>query len=134
MNITRLFQDCEGEIIKLRGLKLQGLNCLYSKTTNQVILFWLKVNNIPLWIRVFIDGIYCGIDSYEEDASKEDADSDDDSLINHDNWVNGLTIISAFIESETMNEFMILKINFTQNRQLILDYREDGNNVTLKII
>jgi hypothetical protein len=132
MNSTRLFQDCKGEIIKLRGLKLQGLKCLYSRETNHVILFWLEVDNTS-WIRVFIDGIYCGVDSYEEDFSQQDADSDDDFLINHDTRVNGLTIISAFVESEDISEppFITLKINLTQNRQLILDYREGGNNITL---
>lgn len=73
------------------------------------------------------------MDSYEEDFSQQDADSDDDFLINHDTRVNGLTIISAFVESEDISElpFIKLKINFTQNRQLILDYREGGNNITL---
>ena len=135
MDFLRLFQDYEGEIIKLTGLKLQGLKCLYNKSTNQVILFWLKADNISLSIRIFIDGIYCGVDSCNEDKAHEEADCDDDLLINYDTWVNGLTIISAFVESEAINEpeFITLKINLTQNRQLILDYREDGDNVTLKM-
>jgi hypothetical protein len=113
-------------------LKLRGLKCLYSRETNQVILFWSEVDNTS-WIRVFIDRIYCGVDSYEEDFSQQGADSDDDLLINHDTMINGLTIISAFVESEDTNEspFITLKINLTQNRQLILDYREGENDITL---
>jgi len=68
--MNRLFQDSEGQIPKIQGKKLEELKVLFDieegENKGDVILFWLKSSKS--WLRIFIDGSYCGIDEYFVDA------------------------------------------------------------------
>ena len=88
-----------------------------------VILLWIETESN--WLRIFIDGSYCGIDEYETNESENDLD-DDVSFINQDNWIKGLTIKKAKVESGYL-PLITLTIDFTNRIQLILkcDKNED---------
>lgn len=95
--------------------------------SENVILFWLETEN--KYIRIYIDGTYCGIDEYETDESDDDVE-DGITFINKDNWVRNLTIQSAKMESEFL-PLITLTIDFTNGTQLIMNYKEN-ENCTLK--
>ena len=117
--MNRLFQHYEGEIRKIEGLTLRGLELLINNESGKedIILIWMQTGN--KWLRIFIDGCYCGIDEYDQNKSKNDID-DGISLINKDSWVKGLVIKNANVESKD-SLIITLIINFTNETQLILD-------------
>ena len=123
--MNRLFQHYEGEIKEIEGLTLKALNSLIDDDSEKenVILLWIETESN--WLRIFIDGSYCGIDEYETNESENDLD-DDVSFINQDNWIKGLTIKKAKVESGYL-PLITLTIDFTNRIQLILkcDKNED---------
>lgn len=123
--MNRLFQHYEGEIKVIEGLTLKGLKYLNDdeSESKNVILFWLSTEN--KWLRIFIDGSYCGIDEYETDESDNDND-DEVTFVNEDKWVNNLTIESAKVESGIL-PLITLTIVFTNGTQLILNCDENEN-------
>lgn len=95
--MKRVFQHYKGEIEDLKGLRIQGLLCLYhNEGSNEgVILIWLEsIEN--KWFRIFIDNSYCGVDKYDTNHSESDLD-DGIAFKNYDSRVNGLTIESAIV-------------------------------------
>ncbi|MCH2231785.1 MAG: hypothetical protein MK105_15735 [Crocinitomicaceae bacterium] len=115
--MKRLFQHYEGEIQGLIGKELKNLKSLHDKNDNDVILIWLESGNS--WFRVFIDGVYCGVDEYENDESIYDVEEDDDLLIEHKKWVNGMTINKAKVESWVLPEIK-LTLELSSDTKLIL--------------
>ncbi|MGB1039400.1 MAG: hypothetical protein ACPGVD_00840 [Flavobacteriales bacterium] len=127
--MNRLFQHYEGEIKVIEGLTLKRLKYLNDdeSESKNVILFWLETEN--KWLRIFIDGTYCGIDEYETDES--DYDNDDEvTFVNEDKWVKNLTIKSAKVESGIL-PLITLTIVFTNGTQLLLNC-DENENCTLK--
>lgn len=129
--MQRLFQHDHGEVNQLRGLKLKGLQCLFDDETpnDDVILFWLETKTS--WLRIFIDGTYCGIDQYAQDESERD-DDDGVSFVKFDKVVSGTTILSALVESQDL-PLIALTITLSNGTRLILDCDADGKS-TLKIV
>ena len=121
--MNRLFQHYKGEVKEIQGLTLKGLKYLVDVESekNDVLLFWLETEN--KWLRIFIDGAYCGIDEYEKDESELDKD-DDVKFINENNWVKGLTIKTAKVESEFL-PIITMTIYFTNGTKLILNCDEN---------
>ena len=96
--MNRLFQHYEGEISKIQGKKVKSLTSLIddeSKSEN-VILLWLEIENS--WLRIFIDGTYCGVDEYESNESENDLD-DGVSFQNYDEMIRDLEIKEAKVIS-----------------------------------
>ena len=116
--MNRLFQHYEGEIKGLVGKELKNLKGLYDKKDNDLILIWLASDNS--WFRIFIDGVYCGVDEYKNDESQDDAEEDDDLLIEHKKWVSGVTINKAKVESWVLPEIK-LTLEFSNQTKLILN-------------
>ena len=81
--MNRLFQHYEGEIKDLMGKQLLNIKCLYDKDENDVILVWIQSDKS--WFRISIDRTHCGVDEYTNDNSQNDAEEDDDLLIEHKN-------------------------------------------------
>lgn len=129
--MNRLFQHYEGEVKQIQGIKLKGLKSLIYKDSKieNVILFWFKTED--KWLRIFIDGAYCGIDEYETDLSNDDID-DDVYFVNQDHWIIDLVIQNAKVTSEKL-PLISLIINFTNGNKLILEC-DTNENCTLRII
>lgn len=127
--MNRLFQNYEGQIKVIEGLTLRGLKYLNDDESENenIILFWLETEN--KWLRIFIDGTYCGIDEYETNESDND-NNDEVTFVNEDNWVKDLTIESAKVESRFL-PLITLTIDFTNGTQLLLNWGEN-ENCTLK--
>lgn len=129
--MNRLFQHYEGDIQGLIGKELKNLKSLYDRNSNDVILIWLESDNS--WFRIFIDGAYCGVDEYKNDESLDDAEEDDDLLIEHKKWVTGMTIKEAKVESWVLPEIKLtlelsnttkLTLNCDKNEFCTLDINE----------
>ncbi|MFT4662992.1 MAG: hypothetical protein ACI9AT_000825 [Ulvibacter sp.] len=130
--MNRLFQHYEGEIKEIEGLTLNGLNYLIDNDSHKenVFLLWIETEN--KWLRIFIDGSYCGIDVYETNESESDMD-DDVSFRNQDEWVKGLIIKKAKVESGNL-PLITLTIDFTNGTQLILDCDENEDCSLIKTL
>ncbi len=121
--MKRLFQHYEGEIKEIEGLTLQRLRLLINDESEKedVILFWVQTDKN--WLRIFIDGCYCGIDEYEADESDTDMD-DGVSFRIQDDWVENLTIKKAWVVSGNL-PLITLTIDLTDGTQLIYDCDKD---------
>ena len=128
--MNRLFQHYEGEISKIQGKKVKSLTSLIddeSKSEN-VILLWLEIENS--WLRIFIDGTYCGVDEYESNESENDLD-DGVSFQNYDEMIRDLEIKEAKVISGNL-PLITLSIEFTDESLMILNC-DEYENCKLKI-
>jgi len=116
--MKRLFQHYEGVIQGLIGKRLKNLKCICDKTSKNVILIWLESDNS--WFRIFIDGTYCGVEKYNIDESQNDAEVDDDLLIEYKKEVDGLTINNAIVKSWILPEITLI-IELSNSTKLILN-------------
>ncbi len=117
--MKRLFQHYQGEIKELNGIRLKGLKCLFDNTSKEddVILFWLETETN--WLRIFIDGCYCGIDEYKLDESKNDLD-DDVSFVSFDDNVKDTIIVRSKVESLDL-PLITMTLGLSNDTNLILD-------------
>ena len=133
----RIFQDCDGKVVALNGLTLSGLKCLYvtknDLLTDKVILLWLKILHEDLWLRIFIDGIYCGIDKFFEDESKQDED-DWVTFVNYDSWVNNLTIKEAFVFSNKNFEEKFIRLEILLSNESKIELASIGEDEKCSLI
>jgi hypothetical protein len=130
--MKRLFQHYIGEIKEIEGLTLKGLRLLIddeSKKEN-IILLWLQTESS--WLRIFIDGSYCGVDEYDTNESDNDMD-DDVSYKIKDDWVQNLKIKKAKVESLNL-PLITLTIDFTNETQLILNCDENEDCSIIKYV
>ncbi|MFT5777650.1 MAG: hypothetical protein ACI837_000598 [Crocinitomicaceae bacterium] len=118
--MNRIFQDNNGTVESLNGRKLSSLKCLYNDDheSEDVILFWLQTDEN--WLRIFIDGVYCGIDEYDNDESQSDLEADDDTrLVNHDSWIKDNCIDQIIVESTDL-PIITLSILLSNKSSIIL--------------
>lgn len=117
----RIFQDYEGYVKKITGLKVSSLKAIIDQENDDIILIWIGVNNDLSWYRIFIDGCYCGIDYYDKDLSNEDLD-DDVICVNY-NCINDEIIVKAKVESGNVtfgDSSILLIIEFISGKKLLL--------------
>lgn len=117
----RIFQDYEGHVKEITGLKVCSLKVIIDRENNDIILIWIGVNNNSNWYRIFIDGCYCGIDYYKNDLSNEDLD--DDVICVDCNCINDEIIIRAKVESGNVifgDSSILLTIKFLSGKKLLL--------------
>ncbi len=116
---NRLFQHYEGEVKEIEGLTLKGLRSLVDSESaiEDVIVLWIRTEH--KWLRIFIDGCYCGIDEYETDEIEHDLLEK-----NLDDWVDNLTIKKTYVKSEGM-PLITLSIDFTNAEQLLFHCDEN---------
>lgn len=129
----RIFQDCDGKVVALKGLTLFGLKCLCDLQTDKVILLWLKILHEDLWFRIFTDGIYCGIDKFFEDESKQDED-DWVTFVNYDSWVNNLTIKEAFVFSNKNFEEKFIRLEILLSNESKIELASIGEDEKCSLI
>ena len=118
--MKRLFQNYKGEVKALNGLILKEL-CYLKHSDDDIILLWLRTENS--FLRIFIDGCYCGIDEYSEDNSKDDID-DDMILIDKTKWIKDLTIKSTFVKAKTL-PLISMTIVFTNGSELVFSCNKE---------
>jgi len=100
--VKRLFQHYSGEVNALAGLELKSLQLFVdSHNEEDIILMWVETE--MGWLRIFIDGAYCGIDIYETDRSIDDWD-DGVTCISRNNLVCGKRIQKAIVTSAVLPE------------------------------
>ena len=135
--MERIFQHYEGPIEVLLGSRFSAVKAVVNSLDNSVVLLWLHDENKKAWYRLFIDGIYCGIDQFAVDKSFDDTD-DDIIISDYSDWFRGKKILSAKIFSD--REFpsdMVVSLKFAETEcQFIfrakdhrgeLKYIENGN-------
>ena len=123
--MDRIFQHYEGEVSDIKGAKLSRLKCLYDDEfeVNDVLLFWIQTDTS--WLRIYIDGVYCGIDKYKTDESHEDEDEDDNlRLVNYDLWVKDKYIEKATVKSDNL-PLITLTILLSDISSIVLDCNKD---------
>lgn len=128
-----LFQNCEGEIIKIVGLKLSGLKCLFDNESGKEQFFnaYFRVND--RWLSVNVDDICCNVYEFDYDVSKEDEDEDDSfSLRNYDDWVKDMTITQANVSYTT--EVVKLAIHLSDETMIVMESDQDCNTLFERVI
>jgi len=92
----RLFQHYKGEITDFNQLEFSTVKAVVDSADNNVLIVWLKDRHNDCWYRLFIDGIYCGIDRFLSDLSSEDLD-ESMKIIDHSEWFQHKTILKAHV-------------------------------------
>ena len=107
--MERIYQDYSGDVESLINLVIIEAVALVDEINDDVILIWLKEKNSNLWLRIFIDGVYCGIDRYKNNEIELD---DDDGIerVNLTECFNNREIKSAVVSSE--NSKITLALSF----------------------
>lgn len=126
MTIKRLFQHYEGIVKPLEGVVLNEIKYLYDNESEHedIILVWLKTDS-DTWIRIFIDGAYCGIDEYLYDESECDLD-ESVSIVDYSRWINGNSITNANVDSTELPE-ITLSINLSNKKRIVFACDQDEN-------
>ncbi len=126
--MDRLFQHYEGEVRELVGVEFSWVNALVNEKDRDVVLIWLRDQTQCCWYRIFIDGVYCGVDRYSSDNSREDMDEGIKS-IDHSGWFAGKKVISATVDSnkEASGSHILLTLRFDDKSEMLLNcVSEDG--------
>lgn len=123
-----LFQDCEGEINEIVGLKLDELKCLFDKNSGKEEFFYAYFRVDSRWLAVNVDDICCNVCECSHDVSKDDEDQDDDFVLrNYDDWVKNKTITRAFVNYTT--EVVKLVISLSDGTMMIMVSDRDCNRL-----
>ena len=115
--MNRIFQHYKGAVDQIIERTIKSVKYLIDDSSNDVILIWMETD--INWLRIFIDGSYCGIDTYETDESESDED-DDISFKHISNNIIGKTIKTAQVSS-TQLPHITLTIALSNDTKLILD-------------
>ena len=128
--MKRIFQHYEGEIEALSGSHYSTVKAVVNSFDNSVVVLWLHDKRKGFWYRLFIDGIYCGIDQLSGDNSLEDMD-DDIIIIDHSAWFQDKILLKAKVLSGSGDlPDMVASLEFAKSEcQLI--YRAKCNKCEL---
>lgn len=124
--MKRIFQHYEGEIEAFSQSHFSTVKSVVNSLDNSVVVLWLHDKHKEFWYRLFIDGVYCGIDQFSDDKSFEDID-DDIIIVDHSAWFQHKKIITAFVTSDN-NDSPCIKVSlkFDQSRcQLVYQCQSD---------
>lgn len=110
--VKRIFQHFEGDIEELVGAHFSAAKAVVDNDSGELIVLWLYEDSRASWYRIFLDGIYCGIDKFSYDGSADDADDHltikDLSHIFYDETVEKASVTSG----SAANTYLTLSINF----------------------
>ena len=129
----RIFQHYEGEIAALSECHFSTVRAFVDSFDNSVVVLWVHDKHKRFWYRLFIDGVYCGIDQFSDDKSFEDID-DDIIIIDHSAWFRDKKLLEAkvYSGSEVLHD-MVVTFKFVRSKcQLI--YQSQCNKCQLKFI
>ena len=131
--MKRIFQHYEGDIEALSESHFSTVKAVVNSFDNSVVVLWLHDKHKGFWYRLFIDGVYCGIDQFSADRYLEDID-DDIIIIDHSAWFQDKKLLEAkvFSGSGVLSD-MVVSLKFAKSEcQLI--YQSKYNTCELKFI
>ena len=134
--MDRLFQHYKGEIKELIGVEFSCVKALCDREESDldVVLIWMQNKALDCWYRVFIDGVYCGVDCYEIDQSSDDID-DEVIVIDHSPWFSNKKISQAEVEIEPIKEssYILLTLVFSDHSEMQLNCLSEGGDCQLTL-
>ncbi len=124
--LDRIFQHYEGVVTELKGSRFTTVKSLIDDIDKDIYLLWFYDEFSSSWYRIFIDGIYCGIDRYTDDCSVDDED-DNISWEDHSNWFSGKTLLCATVsfDGETDGDIILL-MEFGESKFKLICKFESG--------
>ncbi len=131
--MKRIFQHYEGKIQALSGSQFSTVKAVVHAPDNSVMVLWLQEEQKAVWYRLFVDGIYCGIDQFPDDESLEDMD-DDIIIIDHSAWFEGKTVLDAGVSSGKKDSSdIVVSLKFAES-ECRLVYQSEDNECGLNFI
>jgi hypothetical protein len=122
----RVFQHYEGVVDELKGASFSSVKSLYDKLEHDIVLVWARDETLNCWYRVFIDGVYCGVDRYQLDESSNDIDDEVD-FVDHSAWFQGKKLEHAEVTSPNKSEgHIVLTMTFGSHQCRLICGSEDG--------
>ena len=124
--MKRIFQHYEGEIEAFSQSHFSTVKSVVNSLDNSVVVLWLQDKQKEFWYRLFIDGVYCGIDQFSDDKSFEDID-DDIIIMDHSAWFQDKKLLEANVFSGSMvSSDITVSLKFaTSECQLIFQSKYD---------
>jgi len=118
--MERVFQHYKGEIEAFSQFHFSTAKAVVNSFDNSVVVLWLYEKHNRFWYRIFIDGIYCGIDQFSDDKSLEDID-DEIIIIDHSAWFQDKKLLEAKVCSGSgVLPDMVVSLKFAKSEcQLI---------------
>ena len=109
--MDRVFQHYEGIVEALIGARFSTVKCMVDSEDSDVVLVWFQDEKSSSWYRIFIDGVYCGIDRYSNDLSSDDLD-DDIQCVDNSEWFAGKTVNNAIVKSSSDSKEIVFSMSF----------------------
>lgn len=131
--MKRIFQHYEGKIQTFSGSQFSTVKAVVHAPDNSVMVLWLQEEQKRVWYRLFVDGIYCGIDQFSDDESLEDMD-DDIIIVDHSAWFKGKTVLEAGVSSgKKGTSDIVVTLKFAES-ECRLVYRSEDNDCGLEFV
>ena len=118
--MKRIFQHNQGRIPELEGRKVGNAKLLVNQEDSSVVVLWLYLLKSDTWYRVFLDGVYCGIDEYQGDESHGDLDEGRKIEDISSHFCN-TGLISVYVEDKPSENRLSLILQ-AENQSFHLDY------------
>ena len=131
--MKRIFQHYEGDIEALSESHISTVKAVVNSLDNSVVVLWLHDKHKGFWYRLFIDGVYCGIDQFPDDRSLEDID-DDIIIIDHSAWFQDKKLLEAEVFSGSgVSSDMVVSLKFAKS-ECQLTYQSKYDKCRLEFI
>lgn len=121
----RIFQNYTGNIKELEGANFNTVKAAVDTDRNSVIVLWMHELNANAWYRVFIDGVYCGIDRFKSDRSTDDLD-EGVVLKDFSSRFRGRTLLSAVVSDHEEGKSVLKLTLHCDSRDCCLAYHMDS--------
>lgn len=122
--MERIFQDDEGTVDGLAGAVIGEAWAVADVADGNVILLWLEDSTSGAWLRIFIDGTYCGIDRYPGLEIEDDLD-DGYIAVDYSSWFAALQLERAEVapSGTSADRHIVLTMAFGRRATATLDCR-----------
>lgn len=113
--MKRIFQHYKGNPDALSENCFSTVKAFVDSIDNSVVILWLQDDHNGCWYRLFIDGVYCGIDQFTDDHSSGDRD-DDMIIIDHSAWFQDKKLLRARVFSDNgISSDIIVSLKFARS-------------------
>lgn len=122
--MERIFQDDSGTVDGMAGAVIGEAWAVADVADGNVILLWLEDTISDGWLRIFIDGIYCGIDRYPDLEIEDDLD-DGYIAVEYSSWFAALKLEQAEVSlsGTDADRHIVLTMAFGRRTTATLDGR-----------
>ena len=133
--MDRLFQDDHGDVAGLAGASFSSAMAVVGTADRNVVVLWLEDDARSCWYRIFIDGIYCGIDRYRRCEIEEDLDEGYDAVDHIDLFV-GWQLRRAGVTNHGEGAAMVIKLRLEleNDTAVILSHHVQTGHCSLKVV